>query len=180
MSEQNGSPKDHLPAGGNGGVVYGREQQVAGGIRNLRSDARLVARLLSMGCIPVERAEQLLRAGAKLAARCAKAGDPRGYAACMGTLLKAVSLEQSEFGLKQSAPQINVAVGVRIAQQDNFYGHGTDAHSSEASAASSNGHAIAGPIQDAGLRAKVEQNGNGLNGSNGRPRPEAGGPQGGH
>lgn len=91
------------PAGGMGGL-FSEVQQQAGGLRHLRSDARMVARLISCGVIEEEQAAELLKQGFKLAAKSARKGDARGYAATMGIAIAAVKLEQAE--LQSKAPAL--------------------------------------------------------------------------
>lgn len=75
--------------------------------------------------------------------------------------------------------QVNVAVGVRVVQRDDFYGN--DAHDRDAAtiAASANGHAIPGEVQGSSLRPAVGENGNGHDVGRNGARPDAGGAQGG-
>ena len=82
-------------------------------------------------------------------------------------------------GSGNQGTQVNVAVGVRVVQRDDFYGN--DAHDRDAETidASTNGHAIPGEIQDTGLRPTVGENGNGHDERRNGTRPEAGDAQGG-
>ncbi len=58
-----------------------------------RADARMAARLLSLGVMSDEQAAALLRGAAKLAANAAANGRSRDYAAAMKVLLTAGKLE---------------------------------------------------------------------------------------
>ena len=64
--------------------------EVMGSRRHLRSDARLAARLLSLGVIPEEQAAALLKKGFGLAA---SSSTPRDYAAAMQVPLSVARLE---------------------------------------------------------------------------------------
>jgi hypothetical protein len=76
------------PSGG-GGALFARED-------NLRSDARLAARMIANGVVTLDRAEELLRDGMNLAGDCAQAKDPRGYSACMKIAIEVAKLAQAE------------------------------------------------------------------------------------
>lgn len=115
MNTEHGNNENGESQGGNGGVVFGEKQQQAGGLRHLRSDARMAAKLISLGVISLEQSESLLRAGFTLAAGCAKDNNARGYAACMKVVLEAARLEQNE---RQGPASGNVT-----NQQINIYGH---------------------------------------------------------
>ena len=90
---------------GGGGELFARKD-------NLRSDSRLAAKMISLGCVPVEKAEELLRKGLELAGACADAGRAREYAACMKIAIEAVKLEQKERELDKPANQVNVQLNV--------------------------------------------------------------------
>jgi hypothetical protein len=81
---------------------------------------------------------------------------------------------------KPDAPAVNVNVGIQIVKRDDFYANDAHNRDAESSGTSANGAAIAGTVQDADLRPKVGQNGNGTHGSNGRTRPHAGDAEGSH
>jgi len=109
-------------------ALFSREQQVGGGIRNLRSDARMVARMLSLGVIEEEQAKGLLRQLFGLIAREHGAANPsaRNIAALWKIPLTAVALERQEveLGMKArgeitEAPtvQVNVEVVSQIRSQ---------------------------------------------------------------
>lgn len=75
--------------GGSGGLL--------GNTRYLRSDCRLVARILSNGVVPEDLAKSLLSQAYRLAAEAAQAGRTRDYRAAMSIILAASKLEQDAF-----------------------------------------------------------------------------------
>ena len=79
--------------GGEGGLLESRRK---------RGDARLIARMLSLGVVSPSRVRDLLRKGFDLAESCAGDGDARGYSACMKIVLTAAKLGQDE--RKQAGP----------------------------------------------------------------------------
>lgn len=74
---------------GGGGALFERPD-------NIRSDARLAARMISLGVLPIEKAEGLLRKGFRLAWQSAQSGKAREYAACMKIAIEAAKLAQNE------------------------------------------------------------------------------------
>lgn len=82
-------PEDDQQPKGGGGALFTRSD-------NLRSDARLAARMISLGVIPLDEAEELLKAGFQLAKSSALSDDPRGYAACMKVAIEVAKLAQAE------------------------------------------------------------------------------------
>lgn len=76
------------PEGG-GGALFTRPD-------NLRSDARLAARMISLGVVPEEQAEALLKAGFALAAKMAQREDARSFASLMKIPIELARLEQAE------------------------------------------------------------------------------------
>jgi hypothetical protein len=96
MSEENGHAEQNGKAGEPNGGFFNAPQQCAGGDRHLRSDARLIGRMFSMGVVSDEQAEDLLRQGFVLAAAAAAGGRTRNYIALMKMLLAYCRLEQIE------------------------------------------------------------------------------------
>lgn len=88
MVDFNGNGNGQKPTGG-GGALFQRAD-------NLRSDARLAARMISLGVISEDEAEELLKAGFALAKSSAKGDDARGYSACMKIALEVAKLAQAE------------------------------------------------------------------------------------
>lgn len=82
-------PESNDEPPGGGGNLFTRSD-------NLRSDARLAARMISLGVIPLDEAEELLKAGFRLAMTSAQSDDPRGYAACMKIAIEVAKLAQTE------------------------------------------------------------------------------------
>lgn len=99
-------PEPPEPEGGMGGL-FTDTQQVAGGVRHLRSDARLAARILSLGVVEEGQIAMLLRAGVGLAASCAKAGNARGYSAIMSVFIAAAKVELQTVEHVQPAPVLH-------------------------------------------------------------------------
>jgi len=94
---------ERLPsAGGQGDVVLSDPG-------HLRGDARLAARLISLGVVTEERAAALLRRAFALAEGSADSGNVRDFAACMRIPIEAAKLEQREFE--------------RITPQQHLHGH---------------------------------------------------------
>jgi hypothetical protein len=77
-----------VPAGVGGGL-YERAA-------NIRSDARLAARLISLNVVPVDTTERVLAASFDLAAKAADGNKPRKYARVMGVPIAVARLAQSE------------------------------------------------------------------------------------
>lgn len=82
------NPSDEETQGG-GGALFARDD-------NLRSDARMAARMITLGVIGLDQAQKLLRQGLVLASKSAKRGDARGYSACMKIAIELAKLEQTE------------------------------------------------------------------------------------
>lgn len=76
-------------AQGGGGELFTRAD-------NLRSDAKLAARMIANGCVSLEQAEGLLRDGMRLAKKSARKEDARGYSACMKIAIECAKLAQTE------------------------------------------------------------------------------------
>ncbi len=89
-----------IPAGG-GGVLFSRPD-------NLRSDARLAARIISLGVVDEAQAAELLKQGMTLAKLKADEGDARGYSACMKIAIEAAKLEQKERQPSTGGVTVNV------------------------------------------------------------------------
>lgn len=99
------------PVGG-GGALFTRED-------NLRSDARLAARMISLGVVSVERAEQLLRDGFRLARISAKKQDARSWAACMKIPLELAKLEQAVLGkIASNGPVTNQQINIYLPSNE--------------------------------------------------------------
>lgn len=75
---------------------------------------------------------------------------------------------------------VNVAVGVQVIEDENWYGNSAKYQAAEAQAASSAGAAGPESIQGGSLRPAVGQNGNGAANGHKGPRPDQGGDAGGH
>lgn len=72
----------------------------------VRSDARLAARMISLGVVSTEQTESLLRIAFRLAAEAGTEHDTRKYAACMKVILAAAKLE-----LEAAAAAVRADVG---------------------------------------------------------------------
>lgn len=96
MSETNGHHEQNGEANKPSGAFFNAPQQCAGDDRHVRSDARLIGRMFSMGVVPEEQAMDLLRQGFMLAAAAAAGGRTRNYIALMKMLLAYCRLEQIE------------------------------------------------------------------------------------
>lgn len=82
------NPEPSKPEGG-GGELFARAD-------NLRSDAKLASRMISLGVVTEGQIDRLFRKGMRLAGKRADAGDARGYAACMSIPIAAARLAQNE------------------------------------------------------------------------------------
>lgn len=154
-------PAPEESQGGMGGLFADTQQQ-AGGVRHLRSDARLAKRILSLGVVPEEKIASLLRKGAKLASRCAGKGDARGYGAVMGVFVAAAKLELQTAEYQQPAPEQHQHLHVvRIIEDEAWYGNTAHAKAAEAIAAHPGGAAGPGTIQGDCVWPPLEQNGHG-------------------
>jgi hypothetical protein len=84
------SPKYLTPdVGVRGGEPFQKE-------KHIRGDARSVASLISLGCITVPQAEQLIRQGFQLLTEAAVAKNSRKYTAMMRLVLETARLAQAE------------------------------------------------------------------------------------
>ncbi len=93
LNEADSNVSPVLPVGGQGELLCDPHHR--------RADARMAARLLSLGVMSDEQAAALLRGAAKLAANAATNGRSRDYAAAMKVLLAAAKLE-----LEHAKPQL--------------------------------------------------------------------------
>lgn len=89
------APKPH---GGQGDVVFDPH--------HVRPNARMAARILSLGVISEEQLAALLRGAAKLATNVVNQNRPRDYAAAMKVMLAAAKLELEHAGLERPVNQI--------------------------------------------------------------------------
>ena len=69
----------------------------------LKSDCRLVCRMLSLGVIPEEQMELLIKAGPRLAALAIETGKTRDWARVLQVLIAAARLEQDERRIQTGA-----------------------------------------------------------------------------
>lgn len=69
------------------------QPSILGDDHHNRADARMAARMISLGCVTPEKAALVLGASFALAAKAAKDGKAREYAAAMGVPLAAARLE---------------------------------------------------------------------------------------
>lgn len=90
MSNRNGKKsnkdKDLPKVEGGGGALFARQD-------NHRSDARLAARIISLGVVPEEKAAKILGMAFDLASDAAKKNKAREYAAAMSIPIAAAKLE---------------------------------------------------------------------------------------
>ncbi len=87
----NGQPE--TPEGGGPGGVVGLLGGQAGGVRG---DAKMVARLLSLGVVSTEQAEEIVRQGFVLLAKSAQEGSSRKFTSLMNMVISAARLAQNE------------------------------------------------------------------------------------
>ena len=66
-TNQTDSPSESSGGGNGGSSVYSERQQLAGGLRHLRDDARMVARILSCGVVDEDQFVELMRGTFELA-----------------------------------------------------------------------------------------------------------------
>ena len=105
--------KTELTAGGQGGGLLCDPGRV-------RGDARMIARMVSLGVVSPKRARDLLRKAYDLAERCADAGEAREFAALLKVILGAAKLGQDERKQVQQAGTTNIQINgdVRISNPD--------------------------------------------------------------
>jgi hypothetical protein len=96
-------PTEPAETGGAGGICTDH--------RSVRSDARMVARLLSLGVVPVEVAEAVLKRGFVLAGN---AKSARNYRAAMSVIQGAAKLGLD--AVRKDAPSVAVQVNAPAAQ----------------------------------------------------------------
>lgn len=94
-------PTPPAPPEGDGGLIRPN---------HVRSDSRLVARMISLGVVSEEVAKEVLASGFGLAARAIQAGKGRDYAAVMRIMLEAAKLERDH----KATPQVNVQANVQV------------------------------------------------------------------
>ena len=138
-------------ADGGGGALFVRPD-------NRRSDARLVARMLSLGVVKPSRVRELLRQGFDLASASAHKGDARGYSACMKIAIEAAKLEQKERPSQhEHRHQHTGAIAIEprrvelltiIDSLSERAGAGKDTDATNGHGANGNGKGISGPAAD--------------------------------
>ena len=87
-------------------VTCGGQGEVVFDPHHARAEARMAARILSLGVISEEQAAQLLRGAARLAANAVNQSRPRDYAAAMKVILAAAKLELEHAGLERLVNQM--------------------------------------------------------------------------
>ncbi len=108
------APKTEVAAGGQGGGLLQDPGRV-------RGDAKLIARMVSLGVVSPKRARDLLRKAYDLAEKCADAGEAREFAALLKVILSAAKLGQDERKQVQQAGTTNIQINgdVRISNPDD-------------------------------------------------------------
>ena len=114
---------DPPKSGGSGGMpVYQLTDSVTGDIHYLRSDARLVARILSCGVVKPEQYAEILRGTFRLAIRELQKDEPsmRNLAAMHKVFEAGARLEldtvRNAQGRDQGGVNVNVGVGVQVGR----------------------------------------------------------------
>lgn len=152
--ETNGKPPDPETLGGQGAKL-----NVMADDHHRRADARMAAKIISLGVVSVEVAEYCLRGAFTLAVNALKEGDCRNYVAAMQVPLAAARVESDRINPPQkSAVNVNVVSEIVVKGVGDFYSRNLSAGADGAPAADS---LIAGEVQGSGLRAAVGKNGGG-------------------
>lgn len=114
MSDVDG---DSLPAStGRGGGLFQRTD-------NFRSDANMLAQMLSLGVVEIEEVQEVLRQAFVLAKSAASDKKYREYSAMLGAILAAAKLAQDERKLatpKKVVNNLNVNVGSPERRADSL------------------------------------------------------------
>jgi hypothetical protein len=140
------------PEGAWGETIFNRRSR-------WRGDARLAARILSLGVVPEETVKKLLRLSFSMAAECAEAKDVRGYSACMAIPLAVAKLEQTEMDAEdrhQGIPTppadsvVNVQVVNQVLSAPGYIEYVHKRMLADNGHASGNGHAVQPGIVEAG------------------------------
>lgn len=153
---------DEQPQGGLGGLASERNQT---------SDIAVVRRAIRDDW-PISPAMRQLIANQMALIVGRGESDTRSKVAAARVLVAADSVNakreamdiNAERGISQTNVSVNVGVGVKVVEDENWYGNRSHHHAAEGAAASGSHSAVAGTLQSGGVRKTLGQNGHGSNG----------------